>query len=176
MTDKLGCGNRIYLNSRMIATGTSKVFSTTQYEVFNLTNFPTLTFTYNPCPCMSFSNTTGEFIFDIPGLLVMLAAVNVDALQSFSEIIMIPQFDFGSGWVQGVPRKETFVAIHSRQLSWSGEVEVMRGTKLRFCFKGENGNIRLITETLDPGGSLETQLPSAVLYLKMVTKIFKKCL
>lgn len=174
MTDKLGGGGRMVFDSRLTVTGVSKIISQTGFEIFNSNSFPDLTYIYSPCPCISYNSITGEFLFNTSGVLTLSAAININALQASAELSMVPEFNFGSGWVVGVPRKEVFVAIQMRQLTWSGEISIIKGTRLRFCFKGASGNLRFETQTIDQGGPLEAILPATVLYIKILRKVMHK--
>ena len=174
MTDILGGGERIIYNSRLIVTGTSKLISQLGFELFNDTVYSNLTFLYQPCPCIVFDSSTGIFEFQTTGVLTLVAAIGVDAQQASVELEMIPEFNFGAGWVVGVPRKETFVAIQKRQLTWGGEINILKGSQMRFNFKANSGNICFETVTLDPGGPLEAVLPATVLYIKITRRILHK--
>lgn len=174
MIDKIGGGERIVYNSRLVVTGISKLISQTNFEVFNDTVYSNLTFTYSPCPCITFDSNTGIFEFQTTGVLTLAAVLGIDAQQASVDLEMIPEFNFGSGWVSGVPRKEAFVAIQKRQLTWGGEISVLKGSLMRFNFKANSGKIRFESTILDLGGPLEVVLPASVLYIKITRRILHK--
>ena len=97
----------------------------------------------------------------------MSATINVQASQAAAEFQLIPEFNFGTGWVSGLPRKEVLTAIKPNQLSFHGSRRFAKGDKIRICVKAVAGNIAFKSETLDPGGSLETLLPAAIFYFEL---------
>lgn len=132
------------------------------FQVMNDTNFPDIIFIEQIDGLFDFDETSGVFILKNTGYLRMSATLNFSADQASANLLMIPEFDFGSGWVPGFPRKQALTAIRPMQFTWSGERSMNRGDKVRFCFAQEDGNISFCTEILDEGGPLEAILPAAI--------------
>lgn len=173
----LGNGEVLIQHGRIFITTPSDVSLTDNFDVLNTTNFPTLIITKELDGLIDYDEVTGILTLRNSGYLTMHAAMNFVADQSSANLLMIPEFDLndGNGFHAGIPRKKALTAIRPDQVSWSGEMSVIKGSRMRFCFSKESGNISLTTETLDLGGSLETILPAVVFYVALQRKftIFK---
>lgn len=164
---KSGSGPIFVRRAHTIITGNSANISTSQYQVINTTNFPSLTITPTLDGMVSYNAVTGITTLLDTGVLEMDATINAQADQASAEFIMIPEFNEGAGWVTGVPRKEVLTAIKPSQLAFHGTKHFYKGDQIRFCVKAASGNILFKTEIVDEGGALETILPAAIIYLKL---------
>jgi hypothetical protein len=154
--------------ANVIILGNSRNLSTVNFEVINTTNFANLSIIPNLDGLMTYNTSDGITTLLDDGVLEMDATMNAQADQAAAEFIMVPEFnENGAGWVSGVPRKEVLTAIKPSQLSFHGTKEFKKGDQIRFCVKAASGNISFKTETIDPGGPLETILPAAIIYLKL---------
>lgn len=163
----LGSGIIITKQARLIITGTSGNIPTANFVVINTTNFANLSFAAEVDGLIDFVDTTGIFTTKDYGVIEMSATLNVQADQASAEFLLIPQFDFGDGWVVGLPRKKILTAIKPDQLSFYGMRIMPKGTLMRFWVKAASGNIIFSTETLDPAGALEAILPAAIFNVKL---------
>lgn len=162
-------GNGLLLTkiARLVVTGNSGNISTTAYELFNKTDFPLLTFSAELDGLMTFDENSGEFTFVDGGILQMFAIFNLQASVASAEIDLIPEFNPGTGWVVGSPRRKVLTAITPDQSEFHGTYAINKGDKFRFSLRAFSGNIAFKTETLDPGGPLESILPAAIFYLEL---------
>lgn len=171
MSDALGNGEILTQHARVIVTTPADVDLSISYQVLNKTNFPTLQITVEDNELIEFNQITGVFTFLNIGYLTMDAVLNFIANQASANLLMIPEFDEGAGWVSGLPRKTAMTAIRPSQIAWSGSKEIKnKNEKARFCFAEENGSIALSTEILDPGGPLEVTLPAGIFVASLQRK------
>lgn len=165
--DIIGNGRLLAKHAQMTVTGNSGNISTIDFEVVNKINFPNLIFTPESDSLMSFDEDTGIYTLLDLGIMQIDCSLNVQASQASAEFHLIPEFNYGSGWERGCPRKKILTAIKPGQISFHGSKFFPKDTMFRFWVKAVSGNIIFKTETIDPGGPLEVILPAAVYYLAL---------
>lgn len=165
--DRIGNGRLLAKHAEMNITGNSGNISTANFTVMNKVNYPNLIFSTITDSLISFDEDTGIITTLDAGILQIDCSLNVQASVASAEFHLIPEFNFGSGWVTGCPRKVTLTAIKPSQVGFHGSKYFGKGTEIRFWVKAVSGNITFITETIDPGGPLEAILPAAVYYIAL---------
>jgi hypothetical protein len=169
---KSGSGPIFVRRAHTVITGTSRNISTVDFEIINTTNFAGLTITPSLDGMITYNALAGVTTLLDSGVLEMDATINAQADQAAAEFTLVPEFnEQGAGWVPGVPRKEVLTAIKPSQLSFHGTKHFFKGDQIRFCVKAASGNVLFKTETIDPGGPLESVLPAAIIYLKLTREV-----
>lgn len=165
MAGFVGTGEKQTWDGSIKVTGISENIPDS-FTLLNKVNFPNLIFTHEN-EMIDFNESTGEITFKIGGCFELSGILNLKASQASAQIEMVPEYDFGSGWVYGSPRHEILTAIKPRHVTFFGSREIPQNTKARFYFRANSGNIIFETETIDPGGEHECILPAIIFYANM---------
>jgi hypothetical protein len=142
----------------------------------NSDNFGTLSFDAQLSNFFSWDTSTGILTIHDTGLLEISGVINAEAAQASAELSLVPVFDLndGAGWVRGYGRKEVLTAIKPSQITWYGaRLLPNKDSKIRLYFRATSGNIHFMSETLDPGGGLESLLPSAIFNI-LLHRVYEK--
>lgn len=162
-------GNGIILTKHATSTitGNSGNIPTSDFVTLDKTSFPTLTFDTPENLFMTFDDNTGIFTFLEQGIIDISIVLNVQAAQASAEFQLIPEFNFGSGWVAGTPRRKVLTAIKADQITMHGNLEITKGSMLKWHVKAVSGDVIFCTETLAAGTPIETILPAAKFYYEL---------